>query len=166
MPFRLINVGTTFQWAIDIAFRGLINKSMVVYLDNITIYSKKLEDHVPHLKLIFEQCRQYGISLNSMKRIFSIEEGTLLGFIISPDGIIIYPRRIESIKVITPPHNKKAMQSFLGKINFGRRFISDFAEIVKPIQEMTNKDKNFKWTKERKEAFDKIKESIAEAPTL
>ena len=58
------------------------------------------------------------------------------------------------------------MQSFLGKINFVRRFISDFVEIVKPLQEMIKKDFNFKWTKERKEAFEKIKESKAEAPTL
>ena len=58
------------------------------------------------------------------------------------------------------------MQSFLGKINFMRRFISDFAEIVKPLQEMIKKDSNFKWTKERKEAFEKIKEAIAKAPTL
>ena len=64
------------------------------------------------------------------------------------------------------PHNQKAMQYFLGKINFVRRFISDFAEIVKPLQKMFKKDSNFKWTKERKEAFEKIKEAIAEAPTL
>ena len=56
------------------------------------------------------------------------------------------------------------MQSFLGKINFMRRFISDFVEIIKPLQEMIKKDSNFKWTKERKEAFDKIKEAIAELP--
>ena len=58
------------------------------------------------------------------------------------------------------------MQSFLGKINFVRRFISDLAEIVKPLQEMTKKDTNFKWMKEIKEALEKIKESIVEAPTL
>ena len=58
------------------------------------------------------------------------------------------------------------MQSFLGRINFAKRFIFDFAEIVKPIQEMIKKYSNFKWRKERKEAFDKIKESIEEAPTL
>ena len=58
------------------------------------------------------------------------------------------------------------MQSFMGKTNFVRRFISNFAEIVKPLQEMIKSDSNFKWTNERKESFDKIKESIAEAPTL
>ena len=56
MTFGLINVGETFHQAMDIAFKGLINKSMVVYLDNINVYSKNQDDHVPHLKAIFEQC--------------------------------------------------------------------------------------------------------------
>ena len=166
MPFRLINARETFQWAMDIAFRGLIKNSMVIYLDDITLYSKKREDHVPHMKFVLERCRGYGISLNPKKSVFAIREGTLLGFVISPDGITIDPGRIESIKLITLPHNKKVMQSFLGKINFVRRFISDFVEIVKPLQEMIKKDSNFKWTKERKESFDKIKEAITESPTL
>jgi hypothetical protein len=150
----------------DIAFRGLIKKCVVVYLDDITVYSKNQEDHVPNLKAIFERCRQYGISLNPKKSIFATEEGTLLGFVISSKGIIIDLGRIEAIKAIVFPHNKKSMQSFLGKINFVRRFISNFVEIVKPLQEMITKDFNLKWTKERRETFEKIKEAIAEAPTL
>ena len=86
-----------------------------------------------------------------------MEEGTLLSFVISLEGITIDPGRIEAIKAIVLPHNKKAMQSFLGKINFVRRFISDFAEIVKPLQETIKKYFNFKWKKGRREAFDKIK---------
>ena len=92
-----------------------------------------------------------------------MEEGAFLGFVISPEGITIDPGRIEAIVL---PHNKKTMQYFLGKINFVRRFISDFTEIVKPLQEMIKKDFNFKWTRERWEAFEKIKETILEAPTL
>ena len=90
----------------------------------------------------------------------------MLGFVISPEGITIYLRRIEAIKAILLPHNKKAMRSFPGKINFVRRFISDFVEIVKPLQDMIKKKVNLKWTKERREPFDKIKEAIEEAPTL
>ena len=166
MPFVLVNVGATFQRAMDIALRGLINKSIVVYLDDIIVYSKNREDHVPHLKSIFERCRWYRISLNPKKSISTMEEGTLLSFVISPKGIIIDPGRIEAIKDIVLFHNKKAMQSFLGKINFVIRLISNFAKIIKPLQDMIKKDFNFKWTKERREAFDNIKESIAEAPTL
>ena len=95
-----------------------------------------------------------------------MEEGTLLRFVIYLEGITIDLGRIEAIKAILLPHNKKAMQYFLGKIDFVRRFISNFVEIVKPLQEMINKYFNFKSTKERKEAFEKIKEAIVEAPTL
>jgi hypothetical protein len=90
----------------------------------------------------------------------------MLEFVISPEGITIDLGRIEAIKAIVFPHNKKAMQSFLGKINFVIRFISNFTKIVKPLQEMINKDFNFKWTKERREAFENIKEAIAQTPTL
>ena len=134
MPFGVINVVATFQRTMDISFKGLITRYVVVYLDDITIYSKNQDDHIPHLKEIFEWCQRYEISLNPKKIIFSIEEGTLLGFVISPDGITIDPRRIESIKSIAPLHNKKEMQSFLGKINFVRRSISNFDKIVKPLQ--------------------------------
>ena len=130
MPFRLINVGATFQRAMDITFKVLLNRSIVVYLDDIMVYSKIREEHIPHLKVIFERCRWYEIYLNPKKSIFAMEEGTLLRFQISPKGITIDPTRVESIKAIVLPHNKKAMQSFLGKINFVRRFISDFVEIV------------------------------------
>ena len=150
----------------DIAFRGLLNRSIVVYLDDIMVYSKIREEHIPHLKAIFERCRWYKISLNPKKSIFAMEEGTLLRFIISPEGITIDLVRVEAIKAIILPHNRKAMKSFLGKINFVKRIIFDFAQIVKPLQEMIKKDSNFKWSKEMKEAFDKIKEAIAEAPTL
>ena len=114
IPFRLINVGSTFQNAMDIAFKGLINKFVVVYLDDITIYSKTRGDHLPHLDFIFERCQWYKISLNPKKSIFFME-GTFLGFVISLEGIPIYIGRIESIKAIVFPHNKKAMKYFLGR---------------------------------------------------
>ena len=82
---------------------------------------------------MFKRCQRYRISLNPKKGIFSIEEGTLLGIVVSLDGIKIDPRRIEVIKSITPPHNKKEIQSFLGKRNSVMGFISYFIEIVKPL---------------------------------
>ena len=106
---------------------------MVVYLDDITVYSKSLYDHIPHLKAIFEQCQHYGISLNPKKSIFAIERGVLLSFMISLSGITIDPGRIESVKKIVLFHNKISIQSFFGKINFMRRFISNFVEIVRPL---------------------------------
>jgi hypothetical protein len=83
MPFGLINTRETFQRAMDVAFRGLINKCVVVYLDDVNVYSKRREDHIQHLTHIFERWRKYGIYLNPKKTIFGVEEGKLIGHIIS-----------------------------------------------------------------------------------
>ena len=107
MPFGLINAGATFQRAMDIAFRGLIGRSVVVYLDDITIFSKKRGEHAFHLKQIFERCQKYGISLNPKKCVFTVTEGKLLGHIVSKRGISIDPERIKAIEQIPMPHNKK-----------------------------------------------------------
>ena len=97
MPFGLINAREKFQRAMEIPFRGLINKCVVVYLDDVTIYSKNREDHIQHLTQIFERCRIYDISLNPKKNIFGVEEGKLLGHFISQVGILIDPERIKAI---------------------------------------------------------------------
>jgi hypothetical protein len=150
----------------DVAFWGLINKCVVVYLDDVTVYSKNREEHIQHLTQIFERCRKYGISLNPKKTIFGVEEGKLLGHIISQAGIHIDPERIKAIAQLPLPHNKKAMQSFFGQINFVRKFTPDFVEIIKPLQKMIHKDAEFKWDDERKGAFSNIKAAISRAPVL
>jgi len=78
IPLRLINILETFQTSMDIAFQGLIGQSIVVYLDDVTIFSKKRADHLHHLKQIFKRCWKYGISLNPKKSIFTVSEATFL----------------------------------------------------------------------------------------
>eukprot|EP00253_Pinus_taeda_P019285 PITA_19285 len=166
MPFGLINAGATFQRAMDIAFKGLINKIVVVYLDDITVFSKKRSNHLHDLNQIFERCRRYGISLNPKKSFFALDQGKLLGFIVSKDGIYIDPDRIKEIYEIPFPHNKKSMQSFLGQINFVKRFVPNFSHIILPLQTMIKKNSVFRWGAVEKEAFDLIKQSIINAPAL
>ena len=139
---------------------------MVIYLDDITVFSKNRADHLTHLRRVFEHCRKYGISLNPKKSIFSVTEGKLLGFVVSKQGINIDPERTHAISQISMPHAKKTMQPFLGKINFVSRFIPGFTEIVRPLQKMTKKDAEFKWSAEEKQSFHDILKDIAEAPTL
>ena len=83
MPFGLINTGATFQRAMDADFTGLINHSIVFYLDDVTIFSKNRPDHISHLRKVLERCKKFGISLNPKKSIFAVIEGILLGFIVS-----------------------------------------------------------------------------------
>ena len=166
MPYGPINTGATFQRGMDIYFQGLIGHSAIVYLDDITIFSKKREEHAFHLKQIFERCRKYGISLNPKKCVFAVTEGKLLGHVVSKKGISIDPERIKAIKLIPLPHNKKGMQSFMGTINFVQRFVPDFVQIVNLLQQMVKQSVQFKWTDVEKNAFSKIKTSIAHAPSL
>ena len=91
MPFGLMNVGATFQRAMDFAFRDLIQKIIEIYQDDLTVVSKERKDHLSHLRIVFERCRKYGISLNPKKSIFRIDEGKILGHVASPGGVSIDP---------------------------------------------------------------------------
>lgn len=86
-----------------------------------------------------------------------MEEAKILGHIISPEGIKIDPERVKAIQQIDIPRNKKSIQSFIGKINFLRRFMPNFVEIIKYITDMLKKDAKIKWILEAKESFEKIK---------
>ena len=96
---------------------------------------------------------------------FAVTKGKLLGHVISKKGISIDPKRIKAIEQIPLPHNKKGMQSFMGTINFVRRFVLDFAQIVKPLQQMVKQSVQFKWNDVEKNAFSKIMTAISHAPS-
>ena len=89
IPFGLVSASATFQRAMDVAFHGLINRVVVVYLDYVTIYWKEGNDHLLHIKHIFEHCRKYDISLNPKKSIFMITKGYIIGFVVSKDGMLL-----------------------------------------------------------------------------
>jgi hypothetical protein len=166
MPFGLKNVGDTFQRAMDHAFKYLIGKFMVDYQDDLTVHSKIREEHINHLRQVFERCRLYGISLNPKKCLFVVSEGKLLGYIVSKKGVYIDLERIKAINELNPPTSKKGVQSFFGKINFVRRFVPDYATIVKPINLLLKKDQRFEWTQDIQNSFNNIKHAITTTPVL
>jgi hypothetical protein len=112
------------------------------------------------------KCRKYGISLNPKKSHFALREGKLLGHIVSTYGVKINPTRVEAIHKLSLLRSKKDIQSFLGTINFIRRFIANFAELTKYITCMLGKDYEVKWTKEARHSFESIKKSIMTSPVL
>eukprot|EP00253_Pinus_taeda_P029566 PITA_29566 len=166
MPFGLKNAGATFQRVMDIAFAKEIHDFLVIYLDDLTPFSKSDQEHLNHLRQIFLKCRKYGISLNPKKSIFGLEEGKLLGHIISKDGIRIDPDRIQAIQNMPHPRNIKELQAFLGKINFLRRFIPNLAELSRFLNNMLKKDSKVKWTVDAQQAFESIKLALTQTPVL
>jgi len=153
MPFGLKNIGATFQRAIDIAFSKEIHDFLVICLDDLTAFSKLDQEHLEHLRQVFLICRKYGMSLNPKKSLFGLEEGKLLGHIISKDGIRIDPERRQAILQVPHPRNIKDLQAFLGKIHFLIRFIPNLVELIRFLNNMLKKDSKVKWTIEAKQAF-------------
>jgi hypothetical protein len=124
------------------------------------------EQHLENLKKVFRKCRKFGISLNPKISKFGMQEGKLLGHIISKKGIKIDPSRVEGILNISTPRSKKEVQSFLGKVNFLRRFIPNLAEIIKCITNMLRKGNETRWTPKVRNLFEDIKVALTKYPLL
>jgi hypothetical protein len=107
MPFGLMNAVETFQGAMEIAFIGEHDKFVVIYLDDITMFSQYDEEHHDHLKRVFLKCRKFGLSLNPKKSLFAMKEGKLLGHIVLAEGVRIDPSRVEAIQTFSHPRSKK-----------------------------------------------------------
>lgn len=166
MSFGLSNTGATFQRVMDLDFKEFINKTILIYLDELAMFSKPKEDHFDHLELVFQKCLEFSISLNPKKCFFGVLQGKLLGHVVSKEGVSIDLDRVKEIKEIPFPANNKGVQSFLGKVNIIRRFISDFVGMVRPIMLMLKREIHFKWTPKEKEGFEKIKDAISLALVL
>ena len=150
----------------DIAFAKEIHDFLVIYLDDITVFSKPDNQHLDHLRQVFIKWRKFGISLNPKKSLFGWEEENLLGHVISKDGIRIDPARIEAILQIRHPRNIKELQAFLGKNHFLRRFISNLAELIRSLNNVLKKYSTIKWTVEAKKYFEDIKLALTKTTVL
>eukprot|EP00253_Pinus_taeda_P016371 PITA_16371 len=166
MPFGLKNVGATFQRAMDINFANEKDVFLVVYLDDLTVFSNSDEEHLYHLKIFFQRCRKYGISLNPKKSLFAMDKGNLLGHIISKEGIRIDLAQVEAIQKIDFPRSKKEIQAFNGKMNFLHHFVPNLAEHLREITNMLKKDSVVKWTKEAIKSFNLVKLALSSTPIL
>ena len=109
------------------------------------------------MEKVFLKCRKYGISLNPTKSNFSFKEGKLLGHIILKHGIKIDPERFDAILKVEEQGSKKELQSFIGQVNFFRRFIYSFAEIMKNITNMLKKENEIKWTVDARKSLKLLK---------
>ena len=119
-----------------------------------------------HLEKVFTGALKFGISLNPRKFHFAVTEGRLLGHLVGKHGVRIDPERVEAIDKIQKPRSVKGIQSFFGQINFLRRFVTNFAEVSRPISRMLKKGSEIKWEGEPSIVFQKIKQAIKDAPIL
>jgi hypothetical protein len=131
---------------------GREDRFILIYLDDMNVFSNKYDDHMKNLRNTFVKCKKLVLSLNPKKSCFDMTEGNLMGHIFPKEGVKIDPKRVEEIKLITLPRNKKEIQSFIGRINFLRKFVPNFVEMIRCITNMLKKDHH-----EAKEYFQIIK---------
>ena len=116
IPFGLMNARATFQHSMDNDFAEEKDKLVVVYMDDIIVYSRSDREHIKNLEKVFLKCKKYGISLNPRKSIFALNKGKLLGHIIAKDGIKIDPDRISAILKVEDSRSKKEVKLRICKL--------------------------------------------------
>lgn len=166
MPFGLSNVPSTFMPLMNHTLRAYINKILVVYFDDILIYSKSFEEHVDHLEAVLETLRKEGLYASMKKCVFGATELEFLGFVVSVDGLKVDCEKIKAIQDWPTPTNVSQVRSFHGLASFYRRFVRDFSTVAAPISEIVKKSTSFKWEAKQERAFQELKNRLTQTPLL
>nr|ABF97185.1 retrotransposon protein, putative, unclassified [Oryza sativa Japonica Group] len=168
MTFGLKSAGATYQRAMNYIYHDLIGWLVEVYIDDVVVKSKEIEDHIADLRKVFERTRKYGLKMNPTKCAFGVSTGQFLGFLVHERGIEVTQRSVNAIKKIQPPENKTELQEMIGKIKFVRRFISNLSGRLEPFTPLLRlkADQQFTWRAEQHKALDDIKEYLSSPPVL
>lgn len=166
MPFGLSNAPSTFMRLMNHVLREFLGKFVVVYFDDILIYSKSLDDHILHVKTILDVLRKEKLYGNLKKCVFCVDRVSFLGFVVSSKGVEVDSEKVKAIQEWPTPKSVSEVRSFHGLASFYRRFIRDFSTIAAPLNEVVKKNVGFKWDKEQENAFSTLKERLCSAPVL
>ncbi|XP_040987625.1 uncharacterized protein LOC121235342 [Juglans microcarpa x Juglans regia] len=159
MPFGLCNAPSTFQAAMNTIFKPLLRKFVLVFFDNILVYSKTVEDHKLHLKIVMKILEEHHFFIKASKCTFMEKEHEYLGHFISGEGVKVDQRKIEVMVDWPLPMDVSALRGFLGLTGYYRRFVKHYGLIAKPLTSLLKND-NFEWTQEAREAFEELKRAI------
>ncbi|CAI7815552.1 unnamed protein product [Closterium sp. NIES-53] len=144
----------------------LLDKCMVVYLDNILIYSKNVKEHVEHLRKIFEILRENNFYMKLSKSDFALKKMHFLEHMVSAEGLHMDPRKIEAVKMWKLPENVKELHQFLGFANYYNRFVPQYTRIAAPLTNLLKKDTPYKWDSPHQQAMEQLQTALTSAPVL
>ena len=133
MPFRLKNSGATYQHAMQKIFDDMFHKNVKCYVDDLVVNSRKREDHLRDLRMVFDKLRRYQLKMNPLKCSFGVTSGKFLGFIVRHRGIEVDQSKITAIRDMPKPRNLQELRSLQGHLAFIRRFISNLARRCQPF---------------------------------
>ena len=147
MPFGLTNAPAMFQAFINNVLRQHLDIFIMIYLDDIMVYSETLQEHKLHVGKVLAALTKADLWVKPEKTEFHKQEIEFLGFIMGKDGIKMDPKKVEAVTTWPTPKSVKDIQSFLGFANFYWRFIKDYSKEAEPLTQMTRKDTVFEWGK-------------------
>ncbi|GJR77621.1 reverse transcriptase domain-containing protein [Tanacetum coccineum] len=166
MPFGLTNAPAVFMDLMNRVCKPYLDKFVIVFIDDILIYSRNKEEHANHLRIILELLRKEKLYAKFSKCDFWIRIVQFLGHLIDSQGLHVDPAKIEAVKNWTSPTTPTEVRQFLGLAGYYRRFIEGFSKIAKPLTKLTQKNKNYIWGEEQESAFQLLKQKLCEAPIL
>jgi len=166
MPFGLTNAPAAFQRFVNSVFADMLDVCVVVYLDDILVYSDNMEDHTKHVREVLWQLRQHKLYAKPEKCEFHSDSVEYLGYFLSPDGLTMSQDKVKTICNWPEPRKVKDIQSFLGFTNFYRRFIFNYSDIVVPLTRLTRKDAPWDFSDVCRWSFNQLKTAFTTAPIL
>ncbi|GJT12651.1 reverse transcriptase domain-containing protein [Tanacetum coccineum] len=166
MPYGLTNAPAIFMDLMNRVYKPYLDKFVIVFIDDILIYSKSEEEHEVHLKTILDLLKTEMLYAKFSKCEFWLKEVQFLGHVVNRDGIHVDPSKVESVKNWKTPESPTEIRSFLGLAGYYRRFIENFSKIAKPLTLLTQKNKAYVWGDKQEEAFQILKEKLCNAPVL
>ncbi|GJU25708.1 putative reverse transcriptase domain-containing protein [Tanacetum coccineum] len=166
MPFGLTNAPAVFMDLMNRVCKPYLDKFVIVFIDDILIYSKDKKEHEEHLKAILELLKKEKLYAKFSKCEFWIPKVQFLGHVIDSRGIHVDPAKIESIKDWASPKTPTEIRQFLGLAGYYRRFIEGFLKIAKSMMKLTQNGIKFDWGEKEENAFQLIKQRLCSAPIL
>ncbi|KAI3665770.1 hypothetical protein L6452_44401 [Arctium lappa] len=166
MPFGLTNAPAVFMDLMNRVCRPFLDKSVIVFIDDILIYSRDEEEHRQHLREVLEILRREKLFAKFSKCELWLQEVQFLGHVVSKDGVKVDPAKIEAMMNWESPTSPTEIRSFLGLAGYYRRFIQDFSKIASPLTSLTRKNVKFSWTEAQEQAFRTLQKRLCEAPVL
>lgn len=166
MSFGLTNAPAAFMDLMNRVCRPMLDRSVIVFIDDILVYSKNEGDHACHLREVLETFRWEKLYAKFSKCAFWLREVQFLGHIVNGGGIHVDPAKIQAVNKWSPPKTPTEIRSFLGLAGYYRRFIQDFSKIASPLTKLTRKKVGFEWGEDQDRAFQELRSRLTQAPVL
>jgi transposase InsO family protein len=166
MAFGLTGAPATFLKAMNITLGPLLRKCVLVFFDDILVYSRTLEEHVDHVRLVLQLLHRDQWQVKLAKCVFAQRQLRYLGHLISEQGVATDPEKVQAVLQWPPPASVKDLRSFLGLAGYYRRFVRHFGMISRPLTDLLKKGAVFVWTEVQEQAFSTLKQALTSAPVL